>query len=202
MVPGNLGNDKWGSLLRGMQQDGVRHPDSGFSHLLNPALLVRKTVLLDYPKPGRYMLASTGRVSRVGRAGLNCSCTTFFLSGSSRFRFAYRVRKKTGGGWPGGSRSFVFTVLFSPGAFTPFYKNGQNKNWHGSLNSQGNYLITFKRNLMLRWTVIFLIVAIIAAIFGFGGIAAGAAGIAKILFFIFLVLFVLSLIFGRSRSTL
>lgn len=55
---------------------------------------------------------------------------------------------------------------------------------------------------MLRWTVIFLIVAIIAAIFGFGGIAAGAAGIAKILFFIFLVLFVLSLIFGRSRSSL
>ena len=30
---------------------------------------------------------------------------------------------------------------------------------------------------MLRWTVIFLIVAIIAGIFGFGGIAAGAAGI-------------------------
>ena len=29
---------------------------------------------------------------------------------------------------------------------------------------------------MLRWTVIFLIVAIIAAIFGFGGIAAGGWG--------------------------
>ncbi|HZH01079.1 MAG TPA: DUF1328 domain-containing protein, partial [Flavisolibacter sp.] len=27
---------------------------------------------------------------------------------------------------------------------------------------------------MLRWTVIFLVVAIIAAIFGFGGIASGA----------------------------
>ncbi|HZH01252.1 MAG TPA: DUF1328 domain-containing protein, partial [Flavisolibacter sp.] len=40
---------------------------------------------------------------------------------------------------------------------------------------------------MLRWTVIFLVVAIIAAIFGFGGIASGAASIAKILFFIFLV---------------
>jgi uncharacterized membrane protein YtjA (UPF0391 family) len=53
---------------------------------------------------------------------------------------------------------------------------------------------------MLRWTVIFLIVAIIAAIFGFGGIAAGAAGIAKILFFIFLVLFVLSLLFGRRTT--
>jgi uncharacterized membrane protein YtjA (UPF0391 family) len=53
--------------------------------------------------------------------------------------------------------------------------------------------------VMLRWTVIFLVVAIIAAIFGFGGIAAGAAGIAKILFFIFLVLFVLSLVAGGFR---
>lgn len=61
-------------------------------------------------------------------------------------------------------------------------------------------LVNLKFKVMLRWTVIFLIVAIIAAIFGFGGIAAGAAGIAKVLFFIFLVLFVLSLIFGR-RST-
>lgn len=31
---------------------------------------------------------------------------------------------------------------------------------------------------MLRWIVIFLVIAIIAAIFGFGGIAAGAADIA------------------------
>ena len=54
-------------------------------------------------------------------------------------------------------------------------------------------------NLMLRWTIIFLVIAIIAAIFGFGGIAAGAASIAKILFFIFLVLFVLSLIAGGFR---
>jgi uncharacterized membrane protein YtjA (UPF0391 family) len=62
------------------------------------------------------------------------------------------------------------------------------------------YLFTFKLNVMLRWTIIFLIVAIIAAIFGFGGIASGAASIAKILFFIFLVLFVLSLIFGRRTT--
>jgi uncharacterized membrane protein YtjA (UPF0391 family) len=51
---------------------------------------------------------------------------------------------------------------------------------------------------MLRWTVIFLIVAIVAAIFGFGGIAVGAAYIAKILFFIFLVLFIITLFLGRS----
>jgi len=50
---------------------------------------------------------------------------------------------------------------------------------------------------MLRWTIIFLVIAIIAAIFGFGNIAAGATDIARILFFIFLVLFLLSLIRGR-----
>jgi len=59
-----------------------------------------------------------------------------------------------------------------------------------------------KKQTMLRWTVIFLVVAIIAAILGFGGVAAGAASIAKILFFIFLVLFIVSLFFGRSRSNI
>ncbi len=53
---------------------------------------------------------------------------------------------------------------------------------------------------MLRWTIIFLVVAIIAAIFGFGGIAAGAASIAKILFYIFVGLFVISLIMGGFRK--
>lgn len=52
---------------------------------------------------------------------------------------------------------------------------------------------------MLRWAVIFLIIAIIAAVFGFGGIAEGATDIAQILFYIFLVLFVISLIFGGFR---
>jgi uncharacterized membrane protein YtjA (UPF0391 family) len=49
---------------------------------------------------------------------------------------------------------------------------------------------------MLRWSLIFLIVAIIAAVFGFGNIAANATDIARILFIIFLVLFVISLLFG------
>jgi uncharacterized membrane protein YtjA (UPF0391 family) len=59
---------------------------------------------------------------------------------------------------------------------------------------------------MLRWAVIFLIIAIIAAILGFGFIAGTAAWIAKVLFVVFLVLFVLSLIFrggmpGGRRTT-
>jgi len=61
-------------------------------------------------------------------------------------------------------------------------------------------LIHLKPTTMLRWTLIFLVVAIIAAIFGFGGLAAGAAGIAKVLFFIFLVLFIVSLLFGRRSG--
>lgn len=52
---------------------------------------------------------------------------------------------------------------------------------------------------MLRWAVVFLIVALIAAVFGFGGIAADAAWMAKVLFFIFLVMFVISLVLGRRR---
>jgi uncharacterized membrane protein YtjA (UPF0391 family) len=51
---------------------------------------------------------------------------------------------------------------------------------------------------MLRWAVIFFIIAIVAAIFGFGGIAEGAETIAKTLFFIFLVLLVITLIFGAK----
>jgi len=51
---------------------------------------------------------------------------------------------------------------------------------------------------MLRYSLIFFVVAIIAAIFGFGGIAAGAAFIAKVLFFIFITLFVITLLFGAS----
>jgi uncharacterized membrane protein YtjA (UPF0391 family) len=51
---------------------------------------------------------------------------------------------------------------------------------------------------MLRYALIFLVVAIIAAVFGFGGISSDAAWIAKILFFIFLVLFVVMLVLGRK----
>jgi uncharacterized membrane protein YtjA (UPF0391 family) len=52
---------------------------------------------------------------------------------------------------------------------------------------------------MIRWTVIFLIIAIVAAIFGFGGIAAGAAYFAKVIFFIAVVIFLVSLIAGATR---
>jgi uncharacterized membrane protein YtjA (UPF0391 family) len=46
---------------------------------------------------------------------------------------------------------------------------------------------------MLRWALVFLMVAIVAGIFGFAGVMVAAAGIAKLLFYVFLVLFVVSL---------
>jgi uncharacterized membrane protein YtjA (UPF0391 family) len=75
----------------------------------------------------------------------------------------------------------------------------ESPSWHIFLGSYGVIIfLSFKLINMLRWTIIFLIIAIIAAVFGFGGIAAGAAGIAKVLFFIFIVLFIISLIRGRT----
>ena len=53
---------------------------------------------------------------------------------------------------------------------------------------------------MLRWALIFFVLALIAALFGFGGIASGAASIAKILFFAFVVIFVISLIAGLVQG--
>jgi uncharacterized membrane protein YtjA (UPF0391 family) len=47
---------------------------------------------------------------------------------------------------------------------------------------------------MLRWTLIFMIVALIAGVLGFTSIAGAAMGIAQVLFFIFLALFLVSLI--------
>jgi len=53
---------------------------------------------------------------------------------------------------------------------------------------------------MLRWAILFLVVALVAALFGFGGVAGVGVEAAKILFFVFLVLFVVSLILG-GRAT-
>jgi uncharacterized membrane protein YtjA (UPF0391 family) len=50
---------------------------------------------------------------------------------------------------------------------------------------------------MLRWALLFLIVALIAGVFGFWGLEGTAMWIAKVLFVVFLILFVVSLLFGR-----
>jgi len=53
---------------------------------------------------------------------------------------------------------------------------------------------------MLRWALLFLVVAIVAGVFGFGGISADAESIARILFFVFVILFAVSLILGRGAT--
>jgi len=52
---------------------------------------------------------------------------------------------------------------------------------------------------MLRWAIIFLIVALIAGFFGFWGLEGTAMWAARLLCIVFLITFVFSLIFG-SRS--
>jgi uncharacterized membrane protein YtjA (UPF0391 family) len=51
---------------------------------------------------------------------------------------------------------------------------------------------------MLKWAVVFLLIAIVAGIFGFSGIAAASATIAQILFGIFLLLFIGALVIGLA----
>jgi uncharacterized membrane protein YtjA (UPF0391 family) len=58
----------------------------------------------------------------------------------------------------------------------------------------GRFLNAPKGNHMLKWTIIFLVVALIAGLLGFASLAGTAAGIARILFVIFLVLFLATLI--------
>ncbi|WP_297914304.1 DUF1328 domain-containing protein [Thiomonas sp.] len=52
----------------------------------------------------------------------------------------------------------------------------------------------FKEFFMLRWVVIFLIVALVASVFGFGGVASAATDIAKWIFYFAAAGFVISLV--------
>ena len=49
---------------------------------------------------------------------------------------------------------------------------------------------------MLKWAIVFAVVALIAGGLGFGGVAGAAAGVAKILFFLFALGFVIFLALG------
>ena len=53
---------------------------------------------------------------------------------------------------------------------------------------------------MLRWALIFLVIALVAAMLGFTGVYVAAAGIAKLLFYVFVVLFVVSLVMHLARG--
>jgi uncharacterized membrane protein YtjA (UPF0391 family) len=51
---------------------------------------------------------------------------------------------------------------------------------------------------MLKWAVVFLLIAIVAGIFGFTGVEEASATIAKWLFGLFLVLFIGALVIGLA----
>ena len=51
---------------------------------------------------------------------------------------------------------------------------------------------------MLRWAIVFAVLALVAGLLGFVGLQGDFAYIAKILLFVFIILFVISLIFGRG----
>jgi len=51
-----------------------------------------------------------------------------------------------------------------------------------------------RRNLMLKYAIIFALISLVAGALGFGGVAAGSAGIAKILFGLFLILAVVFIV--------
>jgi uncharacterized membrane protein YtjA (UPF0391 family) len=51
---------------------------------------------------------------------------------------------------------------------------------------------------MLKWALIFAVIALIAGALGFTGVAAGAAAIAKVLFFVFLVICLVFLLLGLT----
>jgi uncharacterized membrane protein YtjA (UPF0391 family) len=54
---------------------------------------------------------------------------------------------------------------------------------------------------MLRWALLFFIVAIISAVLGFAGIAGEAAWIGKVLLVVFLILAVVSVVLGRRGTS-
>lgn len=53
---------------------------------------------------------------------------------------------------------------------------------------------------LLKWTLVFFILALIAGLLGFGGIAGAATGIAKILFFGFILFAVVTLILNLMNK--
>ena len=53
---------------------------------------------------------------------------------------------------------------------------------------------------MLRWAILFLVIALVSALFGFTEVAGTSMFAARILFFVFLVVFVVSLIMGNRSS--
>jgi len=97
--------------------------------------------------------------------------------------------------------------FFSNRVVNVSHANGQRRSWfhltsglffpvhpEPSRRARRCGVIIMRRNAMLYYALVFLVVALIAGVLGFGGIAGASAGIAKILFLVFIVLFLISLV--------
>jgi uncharacterized membrane protein YtjA (UPF0391 family) len=51
---------------------------------------------------------------------------------------------------------------------------------------------------MLRWALLFLVIALVSAVLGFTTIAGQAMWAAQIVFYVFIILFIISLVLGRG----
>lgn len=82
-----------------------------------------------------------------------------------------------------------------------------NFDWHcvfiiRGVTTSTHLFISKTNNIMLRWSITFLVIAIIAGILGFAGLAGTAAYFAKILFVVAIIVFIISLLTGRNRANL
>lgn len=57
-----------------------------------------------------------------------------------------------------------------------------------------DYIRFFEEALMLKWGIIFAIIAVVAGLLGFSGLAGASAFIAKVIFFIALVVIVVGIL--------
>jgi uncharacterized membrane protein YtjA (UPF0391 family) len=82
----------------------------------------------------------------------------------------------------------------------------RNRCWHGCCSAlfteAKKHAIENERKeeqVMLNWSLTFLVIGLIAAVLGFTGLAGAATQIAWVLFVVFLVLFLVSLVTSRGR---
>jgi uncharacterized membrane protein YtjA (UPF0391 family) len=68
--------------------------------------------------------------------------------------------------------------------------------WNGRASATFAFRLCSWSTTMLKWALIFAVIALIAGALGFAGIAGAAAGIAKILFFVFVLGFLIFLVLG------
>ncbi len=54
---------------------------------------------------------------------------------------------------------------------------------------------------MLRWAILFLVIALVAGFLGYGGVESLSFEAARLVFFVFLVLFVVALVMGRRMPS-